>query len=258
MAAVARKRASKGLLVPPAARPNHSEDERRQWLRSAFESFVAPTPANKRYYLAILELLWPAGHGIPGPRVAEADVRAVIDALRLSEGKDPYRDPFRRMRELQGDEGFTSIIKEGTTYQLTSTATGPKRTPREKLADPRWSKIKATHGHRCAVCGIAEPEVLLSPDHKVPRARNGTNADLNYQPLCQTCNGVKSAVCQGCELVCETCTWAYPETYKPLKIDDVNNEQVRRLAKSKKMDASEVVNKILREFFLHAGRPRKS
>ena len=258
MAAAARKRASKGLLVPPAARPNHSEEGRRQWLDSAFESFVTPTPANRRYYFAILELLWPVGHGIPGPRVTEDEVREVIDALRLAEGKDPYKDPFRRMRELQGDEGFTSIIKEGTTYQLTSTATRPKRAPREKLADRRWSEIKARHGNRCAVCGIAEPDVLLSPDHKVPRTRNGTNADLNYQPLCQSCNAVKSAVCQGCELVCETCAWAYPEMYKPVKIDDANNEQVRRLAESKRMDASEVVNKILREFFLHGGRPRRS
>lgn len=133
---MAKARASKGFLLPPKAIPNEPEERRKEWLAKAEAEFVTTTPINKVYYSAILNALWPEGHGIPGPSLTEDEVRAVIDGLREKEGEAPYKDPFRRMRELQGDEGFTSIRKEGSRYQLQSLELRPTtraRFPRLQL-----------------------------------------------------------------------------------------------------------------------------
>jgi len=257
MAAARRIRASKGHLVPPAKAMSHSAESRQKWLDAASEGFVQPTPANRRYYRAILERLWPPGHGIPGPHVTEDQIRAAIDTLRDGDGREPYKDVFRRVRELQGDEGFTSIIKEGKSYQLQSTEVGSKREPRIKLPERTWARVKARYGNRCAQCGSVEPDVIFSPDHKVPRTRGGSNAEDNFQPLCHGCNVQKSAACQGCDLNCSTCPWAYPETYKPLVVNDSNRELLRRLADRVGKSSSDVLNELLRQYFLGTGKAQK-
>ena len=133
-------RSSKGFLQPPVAVPNISADRRSKWLDDASQGFVG-SAANKGYYRLILELLWPEGHGIPGPHVSQADLRSAIDEARKNENKDPYVDPFRRMRELQGEEGFTKIMKEGTKYQLQSLEVTQKREPRARPPTAVWDKI---------------------------------------------------------------------------------------------------------------------
>ncbi len=242
-------RASKGLLLPPSASQNISTEARLKWLEDASSFFVAPSPSNKIYYRVILDALWPDGHGIPGPALTETDIRAAIDAYRASEGKTPYKDVFRRMRELQGDEGFTSILKEGVRYQLTSLKVGVKREPRAKPPTALWKKIKNDADFRCSHCGAQEPDIKLSPDHRVPRDKSGTNDDSNWQPLCEQCNILKSSSCQGCELNCFICSWAYPETYKAIIIADDNKEQIRRIAEESGLHQSDLVNRILREHF---------
>lgn len=197
----------------------------------------------------LLERLWPPGHGIPGPHVSEREIRQVLDRHRQSINKDPYVDPFRRMRELQGEEGFTCIIKEGTSYQLQSLDVVQKREPRQKPPVSDWKTIKATAGNRCAHCGKQEPDIKLSPDHRVPRSRGGDNAIGNWQPLCEQCNNIKSSACSGCGMNCRVCSWAFPETYKAIVIEDDNKERIRREAEKKKMSHADVANKILREFF---------
>jgi 5-methylcytosine-specific restriction endonuclease McrA len=244
-----KSRASKGLLVTPRATPNESEDRREKWLAEAEAGFVSPTPANKIYYAAILRALWPAGHGIPGPTLAENEVRAVIDALRAKTGRKLYKDPFRRMRELQGDEGFTSIRKEGTRYQLQSLELNQKREPRARLPESEWKKLKQQYDYKCAHCGAQEPGVKLSPDHKVPRVRHGSNELGNYQPLCEQCNIAKSNACNGCALNCQVCSWAFPAEYKLIVILDDNKELVKRAADKHKIPQSDLVNKILRDYF---------
>jgi len=244
-----KSRASKGLLVTPRAVPNESEDRREKWLADAEAGFVTLHPVNKTYYSAILKALWPPGHGIPGPCLTENEVRAVVDALRAASGKPLYKDPFRRMRELQGDEGFTSIRKEGTRYQLQSLELGPKREPRGKLNKKDWKDLREQYAYRCASCGRREPEVKLSPDHKVPRSRNGSNELGNWQPLCEQCNIKKSSSCQGCQLLCAVCSWAFPEDYKALVISDENKELVKRESDKQKVAQSELVNIILRDHF---------
>lgn len=245
---MAKARSSKGFLETPVETPNISAKSRRAWLDKAYSEFVG-SPANKTYYRLILELLWPEGHGLPGPHVTQAELRAAIDAARTAEGKRPYVDPFRRMRELQGEEGFTSIIKEGVKYQLTTPNVGQKRVPRSKPPQGMWEQIKAHADYRCSHCGQQEPDVKLSPDHRHPRARGGSNDKENWQPLCEQCNTLKSSACQGCQMNCLVCSWAFPETYRPISIADDNKAQIQREAEVRSISQSELVNRILRDYF---------
>ncbi len=244
-----RIRSSKGTLFPPQFEPTHSADAREKWLKKARAEFVQPSKANHAYYSIILELLWPENHGLPGPHVSEEAVRAALDAHRLSEGSATYKDPFRRMRELQGDEGFKSIIKSGKTYQLQSTQISPKREPRSKPAASLWRKIRSDTDATCAKCGQREPDIKLSPDHRIPRSRGGGGDDLNWQPLCHQCNILKSAACQNCERVCGVCFWAYPEKFSELDISDTYRQQIRELAENIKKPQNSILNDILRDYF---------
>jgi hypothetical protein len=245
---MAKARSSKGFLTKPIDQPNISAERRHKWLEDSRKGFLA-SPANKEYYSLILELLWPEGHGVPGPHISERELRTALDSARAKAGKKPYVDPFRRMRELQGEEGFISIIKEGVYYQLSSLDKGPKREPRVKPPRKMWESIKVKSAYQCSHCGQEEPDVKLSPDHRQPRARGGTNDEENWQPLCEQCNNLKSSACQGCDMRCLTCSWAYPETYKPIKVTDDNKIQIQRTAEKLSMHQSDLVNKILREYF---------
>ena len=251
---MAKSRASKGLLVTPRATPNESEARREKWLAEAEAEFVSPSPTNKLYYSVILRALWPAEHGIPGPVLTEKDVRAAVDAFRFANDEQPYKDVFRRLRELQGEEGFTSIRKEGTRYQLQSLDVSQKREPRAKLNNADWKRLKEQYGHKCAACGAQEPDVKLSPDHKIPRTRNGSNDLGNWQPLCEQCNNIKSNACRGCTLNCNVCSWAFPAEYKLLIITDDNKELVKRAADKLRVPQSDLVNSILRDHFNKAKR----
>lgn len=246
---MASSRASKGLLCLPATTPVPNEQARQQWLSTAKENFVCKGQANKVIYGKILEMLWPEGHGIPGPHVPEKSLRGFINEYRVSVGKPPYLDLFRRMRELQGEEGFTCIVKEGTLYQLQRLDLSQKREPRQKPSATDWKSIKSDSDHRCNHCGKQEPDIKLSPDHRIPRAKGGDNSFSNWQPLCEQCNNLKSSACSGCDLNCRVCSWAFPETYKALIISDDNKERIRREAEKQKIAQSDVANRILRAYF---------
>jgi 5-methylcytosine-specific restriction endonuclease McrA len=246
---VSQSRSAKGTLHPPRTEPTHSEETRIKWLAKAAADYVQPTKANHVIYDAILRLLWPPGHGLPGPYVSERDVREAIDAARATQGLELYQDPFRRMRELQGDEGFKSIVKSGKTYQLQSTEISQKREPRTRPSAKLWRQIRTEHGYCCAKCGQSEPEVDLTPDHRVPRSRGGGGDDLNWQPLCKRCNILKSAACQGCSRLCQTCFWAYPKDFADLEIADVFRGKIRDQATSKGVRQNELLDSILRKHF---------
>ncbi len=243
------KRSSTGTLYEPATSQTHSPEYRANWLAKAKATFNAPDSANAKYYGIILDLLWPDSHGLPGPAVSEKDIRARLDEVRVAEGKKPYVDPFRRMRELQGDEGFTSIVKSGTKYQLQSTDIGPKREPRSKPRAALWRAIKAEADGACSKCGLKEPEIKLSPDHRIPRSRGGSNDDPNWQPLCVSCNTLKSVSCQNCTRLCNVCYWAYPERYAQLDVADTYRGKIREEAEKHKISQNEALNKILKDYF---------
>ena len=227
---------------------------REVWLEEVCQGFVSPSEANKSYYRVLLEELWPVGHGIPGPLVKEDELRAAIDRFRLNkhlgtEAYKPYVDVFRRLRELQGEEGVTGIGKEGRTYQLSNLSLTEKRIPRIKLSDLDWQQVLAEYQHRCPVCSRAEPEVRFQQDHKIPRIRGGGNELANWQPLCDECNNFKSTSCRGCLLDCEKCSWAFPDRFAPLRLSSDNISKLRQLATNTNSNPHDLLNQIVDQFF---------
>ena len=142
-----------------------------------------------------------------------------------------YHDPFRRMRELQGEEGFLGIIKVGNDYQLVDLNVSKKRKPRQHLNEEHWQQILSNYGGVCAACGKTPDEDGFQQDHKIPRLRGGSDNINNWQPLCDACNNMKSTSCRECKEDCHFCCWAFPEKYKPLKIPGTLIARLRAYAK---------------------------
>ncbi len=227
---------------------------REAWLEEVSQGFVSPSKANKSYYRVLLEELWPPGHGIPGPLIREDQLREAVDRFRRSQHTasapyKPYVDVFRRLRELQGEEGVTGIGRSGKTYQLVSLTLSEKRVPRVKLSDVNWEQVLKKYKHKCAVCGRSEPEVRFQQDHKVPRTRGGHNQLDNWQPLCDECNNFKSTSCRGCQLECTQCSWAFPERFAPLRLSSHNIYRLRQRAINANLDPHDLLNQVVDEFF---------
>jgi hypothetical protein len=227
---------------------------REAWLEEVSQGFVSPSEANKSYYRVLLEELWPSGHGIPGPLIREDQLRDAVDRFRRNQHTastpyKPYVDVFRRLRELQGEEGVTGIGRSGKTYQLVSLTLSEKRVPRIKLSDTDWAEILERYKHRCAVCSRSESEVRFQQDHKIPRTRGGHNRVDNWQPLCDECNNFKSTSCRGCQLECTQCGWAFPERFAPLRLSSLNIYRLRQWAINTNLDPHTLLNQVVDEFF---------
>jgi 5-methylcytosine-specific restriction endonuclease McrA len=241
-------------LAPISNRDVPENVDREVWIEKVCQNFISPSTANKAYYRVLLEELWPPKHGIPGPFVREEHLREAIDRFRRSQhsGNQPYKpyiDVFRRLRELQGEEGITGIGREGRTYQLVSLTLNEKRVPRIKLSDLDWNSVLETYKYKCAVCSRSEAEVRFQQDHKIPRNRGGGNEVENWQPLCDECNNFKSTSCRGCQLSCEQCCWAFPERFAPLRLSMENIQKLRRHARHVDLDPHDLLNQVIDEFF---------
>jgi hypothetical protein len=248
-----RARQSFSSLVPPKPRPDVGDVVRETWIEETFRGFVNPSNANRAHYRLVLETLWPAGHGIPGPHIRRDQIREALDQARIREGKAPYRDPFRRVREMQGEEGLRGIIRKGQTWQLVDLTVSGKRIPRTALTGEDWVEVLRRYDNACANCKRRPPEVRLQQDHKVPRVREDKTAQLeggadaldNWQPLCDECNNFKSTSCRGCGRDCFVCPWAYPEKYKALMISPENTARLLECAKEKGTDPDDLINEII-------------
>lgn len=230
----------------PLAEPNPTLDlsiDRDQWIDKVCNEFISPSPANRGYYRVVLELLWPKGHGIPGPIVSEADIRQAINESRGT----PYHDPFRRVRELQGEEGFLGIHKSGNKYQLVDLTVGEKKIPRIHLSEQKWNAVLSRYDNICAACGCSQSEDGFQQDHKIPRDRGGSDEIDNWQPLCDACNILKSTACRACKEDCAKCCWAFPEKYKPFKIDGELivrfREYANKISKDPNLLLAEIIEK---------------
>lgn len=230
------------VLLPPNPEPN-TLVERDEWVEDATNGFITKSNSNKAIYRVILEALWPKGHGIPGPIIDRESIRNAVDEAK---GK-PYLDVFRRLRELQGDEGFLGVVKQGKQYQLIDLNIYQKKTPRTQLSDEKWSLVVAHYKNICAVCGSVPDEKGFQQDHKVPRARGGTDSTTNWQPLCDSCNNMKSVACRACNEDCTKCGWVYPEFYKPVKLPGSTLRALHQYADERKLDANLLVSEWILE-----------
>ena len=245
-----KKKSHARIESQPLETPNPIPDstlQREYWLDTVCQGFVSPSAANKSYYRVVLELLWPAGHGIPGPIVSEAEIRQALDTAR---GK-PYRDPFRRVRELQGEEGFLGIHKCGTKYQLVNLTVSKKKIPRIHLSKSNWNLVLGRYHNVCAVCGRSQSEDGFQQDHKIPRDRGGSDELENWQPLCDACNILKSTACRACKENCTQCCWAFPEKYKPLRLSGELTAQFRAYADSIQKDPDQLLSEIIQKELSH-------
>ena len=239
MAEIKRKskaHTEQSALLPPNPTPSPLVD-RNKWIEQAANGFITNSSANRGIYRVILETLWPEGHGIPGPVIDRESIRRAVDSFK---GKQ-YLDVFRRLRELQGEEGFLGIVKQGAQYQLIDLNIYPKKTPRTHLSDDNWNRILAHYHGVCAACGNLADEKGFQQDHKVPRSRGGTDALTNWQPLCDSCNNIKSTACRGCKEDCSKCSWAYPEFYRPLKLQGSTLRALHEYADKNNLDANQLV-----------------
>ena len=229
-------------LLPPDPTPSLLID-RDEWITQAVDGFITKSTSCKFIYQVILETLWPKGHGIPGPII---DREAIRNAVDTAKGK-PYLDVFRRLRELQGEEGFLGIIKQGAKYQLIDTNISPKKTPRTTLSDDKWAVVLEHYNGVCAACGSLPSENGFQQDHKVPRSRGGTDALTTWQPLCDSCNNIKSTACRGCNEECAKCSWAHPEFYRPIKLSGATLRLLNTYAEQKGKDPTNLVTEWIME-----------
>lgn len=245
-----------GKLLPPRPMPVPGAPSRTEWIESVCAGFVSLSEANKSYYRVVLECLWPKGHGLPGPLRTREDIREAIRSYRESIGETkPYQDPFRRVRELQGEEGVIGIEKYGKTYQLQHTRLAAKRVPRTGLSDKDWELVRERDGDRCTVCGRAPPEVKLQQDHRVPRLRGGGDDLDNWQPLCEECNNFKSTFCRGCNQDCNACPWAFPEENALIRITKEISVSLRKIARKSGEDPNDLANRLLESVISKKSEP---
>lgn len=235
-----KARIEQSPFLTPAAEPDDLVD-RDAWIEETTAGFISKSPANRFIYRVILETLWPKGHGIPGPIVNREEIRKAVNLAKQM----TYIDTFRRLRELQGEEGLLGIVKHGNQYQLSTLNVYQKKTPRIHLSGEKWDRVVAHYQNKCAVCGATNAGKKFQQDHKVPRSRGGTDAITNWQPLCDRCNNVKSTSCRSCTEDCSKCGWAYPEYYRPIKVPGSVLKLLHEFADANHIDADEMVTDLI-------------
>ncbi len=66
-----------------------------------------------------------------------------------------------------------------------------ERQTESSLTLGEWELLKKQYGYACPMCGVSEPEIMLTIDHVIPISKGGDNCAENIQPLCQSCNSTK-------------------------------------------------------------------
>ncbi len=207
--------------------------------------FVSPSAANKKIYRMMLETLWPEGSYLPGPVVTREQLREAVNAERRREEKPDYLDVFRRLRELQGEEGLLGIEKVGSSYRMEHADVATQRVPRRPFSASELVEIEERAGGRCSACGVAN--AAMSPDHRIPRSRGGGDGAENIQLLCQSCNILKSVACRGCREECLECPWYDPASYPIVTIRGSLSRLLASAAAHRQTTAQALVEKLVRE-----------
>lgn len=94
------------------------------------------------------------------------------------------REPWIDVRRGDLDDYLDSMT-EAIAYHFLA-----KQVPRTDSVNVRKRfLVLKRDGYRCQICGrSAQDNVILHVDHKVPKAKGGTNEMRNLWTLCQDCN----------------------------------------------------------------------
>lgn len=176
-----------------------------------FEAYLAQLPTPKplsEVKLKILRRLWHQDMApFPKPWVSSSEL------LELTQ-QSYFDRRARELRELGCDieSHYHEAFKEHAWRLNSSQLSTPKH--RDYLTKSQKQHLFEQHNFTCAICGQSATPGLrgLQADHKRPLSRGGTHEIQNWQPLCTHCNIGKRRACQGCELSCQDCPWAFPET----------------------------------------------
>jgi 5-methylcytosine-specific restriction endonuclease McrA len=153
----------------------------------------------------ILTRLWQEGTAFPRGWVLSSEL------LKITRQK--YFD--RRVRELRDETGCdieTGTFRGEHAYRLLTSAIKGGNVRKYLSASQKRCLLEASR-YTCAVCGYqaAVNGRGIQADHKVPLVRGGDHGAANWQVLCVACNVGKRRACQGCEMNCAECPWAFPD-----------------------------------------------
>ena len=154
----------------------------------------------------ILKTLWRSDNGFPGEWVRSSKLLEVTG--------QKYFD--RRARELRDQVGcdIESKYMNGEHCWRINSDSLAQANPRYYLTETEKLQLFKAVKYCCVICGksVAAGVRGLQADHKIPLNRGGSNGSGNWQALCNECNVSKRRACQGCDVDCNTCSWAFPDS----------------------------------------------
>lgn len=215
-----------------------------------FDDYLKLLPSKKKLSdvkIKILETLWgEEDHNFPKKWVSSAEL------LKLT-GQKYFDRRTRELRDQLGCDLESSYIQEvaGHAWRLKSSEISPPQN-REYLTQVQKGNLFNTHNFTCATCGVITQAGLrgLQADHKVPISRGGSNDISNWQPLCINCNVGKRRSCEGCNLNCQECSWAFPERIGIKTMVMITEEHLRRLQVIASQNGSKI-NDLIQDAITH-------
>lgn len=94
-------------------------------------------------------------------------------------------------RKTWNYKGGISTTKEYRSY-IQNRRDARKSTNGGLFSFEQWQELKKKYNYMCLCCKKQEPFIILSIDHIVPISAGGKNDISNIQPLCRSCNSIKS------------------------------------------------------------------
>ncbi len=176
--------------------------------------------------LKILKRLWGNEQDpFPKPWVSSAELLELTDQKYFDRRTRELRDQFGCDIESAYQETFS-----GHAWRICSKTLAPPL-DRDYLTQAQKVKLFEENDYCCAVCGLNVDAGVrgLQADHKAPLSRGGNNSLENWQAMCHNCNVGKRRACEGCDIDCATCSWAFPELVGVRTMVSINESTLRRI-----------------------------